>query len=152
MGGFSEVLGSMSAQNDALVSKCQLDTHLLGRREVRQHLLLRDLRVVDVQVAAIADEALADVNGRRLARVTGVLQHACISLPCPAEVWPSQQLPWLIAVHAQQLWRAAEQAHAPTGGEDKRGTFLKAKPRIAMRLPEMVLNIDSMTRSTKRCF
>ena len=31
-------------------------------------------------------------------------------------------------------------------------TFLKAKPSTAIFLPEMVLNMASITRSTKRCF
>ena len=31
-------------------------------------------------------------------------------------------------------------------------TFLKAKPSTAIFLPEMVLNMASMMRSTKRCF
>ena len=31
-------------------------------------------------------------------------------------------------------------------------TFLKAKPRTAIFLPEMVLNMASIMRSTKRCF
>lgn len=31
-------------------------------------------------------------------------------------------------------------------------SFLKAKPRIAIFLPEIVLNMASIIRSTKRCF
>jgi hypothetical protein len=31
-------------------------------------------------------------------------------------------------------------------------TFLNAKPRMAIFLPLMVLNMASMMRSTKRCF
>lgn len=74
----------------------------LGRREVCSHLLLRDLRVVDVQVAAIAHQALAHIDGRRLSRVTRVLQHhtgelaqACnCTVVVIAEVFCAQSRPY----------------------------------------------------------
>ena len=103
-------------------------------------------------MAAIADEALAHIDGRRLARVASILQQ-CTTMRISTVNRNScglHQQPQLLAVHRDgvqsgSVWKANVRCA-------KGGTFLKAKPRMAMRLPEMVLNIDSMTRSTKRCF
>lgn len=63
----------------------------LGRGQVAQHQLLRHLRVVDVEQGTVADEALAHIDGRRLARVAGVLQRtreALSSRSMPADEPP----------------------------------------------------------------
>ena len=121
---------------------------------------MKHLGVVDVELGAVADEALAHVDGRRLPRVARVLHakhgdaqqhidgcaqgaHARAGVPPNA----SRTAHYALTLHVTSLLQNQQ-----CGDPAKRSTFLKAKPRTAMCLPEMVLNMALMTISTNRCF
>ena len=148
------------------------------RASLHEDLVLLDLGVTDAEAGTVSNQAAAHIDSGRLPRVTGVLfrQNSDLTSSTHQKQWREVQR-WILPLlwskgNCQQLYMSKVLPHkfmlssSPAGSRTNPvsafrhrllrccalRTFLKAKPKMAIFLPQTVLNMLEMTVSTKRCF